>query len=471
MSRDWVFDREHTRGFTEARLAFLASFLPGWIERYGLRTAVDVGCGLGDFSGYLKGLGLQVTALDGREENVAEARRRHAGVDFRVMDAEDPAISTLGHFDLVLCFGLLYHLENPFRAIRNLRVLAGKALLLETIVAPGSEPVARLVEECEGEDQGLRHIAMISTESAVVRMLEAAGFGVVGRFATLPDHDEFRGTAFEAARRTLLAASDLDLPAEVVTAGAKPGLRGIARRGARPRRPLREWVAAKLPPGIRGRLGEAKQRLTTALGGSAAAGGLAGDRDVEWSWVASHMDPGPGAALDFGTGGSALGLIAAERGYEVTAVDLGAVEWPYVHERLRFLRGDVFALPLLEDHFDLILNCSSVEHVGLVGRYGVSEPRPDGDLEAMARLRGLMKPGATMLLTVPVGRDTVFAPLHRVYGAERLPRLLSGFAVKSREFWLKGAGNRWRASDERAALAFVPRERLYGIGCFELRRP
>ena len=29
------------------------------------------------------------------------------------------------------------------------------------------------------------------------------------------------------------------------------------------------------------------------------------------------------------------------------------------------------------------MNCSSVEHVGLSGRYGSSE-RPDGDIEAMA---------------------------------------------------------------------------------------
>jgi hypothetical protein len=198
---------------------------------------------------------------------------------------------------------------------------------------------------------------------------------------------------------------------------------------------------------------------------------LAGDRDIEWSWIAARMGPGPGEALDFGPGGSHLGLIAAQRGWTVTALDREDVRWPYEHGGLRFVRGDVLELSLPRDHYGLVLNCSSIEHVGLVGRYGVSAARPDGDLEAMARLRGLMERGGTMLLTVPVGRDAVFSPLHRVYGPGRLPRLLDGFTVLAREYWRKRADNRWIAASEDEALAFEPRERLYALGCFVLVRP
>ena len=122
--------------------------------------------------------------------------------------------------------------------------------------------------------------------------------------------------------------------------------------------------------------------------------------------------------------------------------------WPYQHSGMTFLQGDILELPLEEGGFDLVLNCSTVEHVGLSGRYGVSEQQDDGDLTAMTRLRALMKPGATMLLTVPVGRDGVFLPLHRVYGKKRLPRLLEGFQVEHSEFWVKDSENRWIASDE-----------------------
>jgi len=197
---------------------------------------------------------------------------------------------------------------------------------------------------------------------------------------------------------------------------------------------------------------------------------LSGDRDVEWSWVAGSIPQGPGEALDFGPGVSYLGLIAARRGFSVTAVDLELPDPPYRHRGLRFRQGDILDLPLEDEAFDLILNCSTVEHVGIPGRYGVTTGRADGDLTAMSRLRASMKPDGVMLLTIPVGRDAVFPPLHRVYGPTRLPRLLEGFGVMSREYWTKGEDNRWHVVDEDAALDAVPDERSYGLGCFVLAR-
>lgn len=198
---------------------------------------------------------------------------------------------------------------------------------------------------------------------------------------------------------------------------------------------------------------------------------LLGDRDVEWSWVSAQMPSGPGEALDFGPGGSHLGLIAAHHGFNVTAVDLQTVQWPYEHPQVRFIMGDILKLPLPEGHFDLVINCSTVEHVGLSGRYGVTENQPDGDLEAMARLRRLLKPGGSMIVTVPVGVDAVFAPLHRVYGLQRLPRLLEGYIVELEEYWVKNDENRWVLTDKQDALSKEPQERLYALGCFVLRRP
>jgi len=197
---------------------------------------------------------------------------------------------------------------------------------------------------------------------------------------------------------------------------------------------------------------------------------LAGDRDIEWSWIASQMPSGPGEALNFGPGGSYLALIAAQRGFNVTAVDLEPVRWYYLHPRLRFTQGDILRLSLPEEHFDLVINCSTVEHVGLARRYGVTEDCPDGDLEAMASLHSLLKPGGVMLLTIPIGRDTVFAPLHRVYGTKRLPKLLNGYVVEKKEYWLKDDQNRWVLAHEEEALDRRPQRSRYGLGCFVLRK-
>ncbi len=204
---------------------------------------------------------------------------------------------------------------------------------------------------------------------------------------------------------------------------------------------------------------------------------LAGDRDIEWSWVASQMPSGPGEALDFGPGQSQLALVAAQRGFNVTAVDLEPADQFYLHPRLKFLEADLLELSLAPGKFDLVINCSTVEHVGLAGRYGVTKDRPDGDLEAMARLRELMKPGAVMLLTVPAGQDAVFAPLTRIYGKMRLPRLLEGYTVEKETFWTKDRDNRWAPCDRETALAFQaragswdPLKNVYALAGFVLRK-
>ena len=133
------------------------------------------------------------------------------------------------------------------------------------------------------------------------------------------------------------------------------------------------------------------------------------------------------------------------------------------------MQADILDRPLAGRAFDQILNCSSMEHVGLAGRYG-SGASSDGDLEAMAVLRDLLAPNGRMILTIPVGRDLVCAPKHRIYGVERLPRLVDGFAVAEEQFWAKEAGA-WKATEREAALATEGSASFYSLGLFVLARP
>jgi|GEM_PF-336235 len=205
---------------------------------------------------------------------------------------------------------------------------------------------------------------------------------------------------------------------------------------------------------------------------------LEGDRDIEWSFVASFMPPGPGRAMDFGCGTSFMGLLAAQRGYQVTCCDLRPIKWDYVHPGLEFTQRDVLKMNLAENSLDLVINCSSVEHAGLSGRYGIEETREDGDLEVMKQFRSLLRPGGVMLLTVPVGKDSVFPPICRVYGVERLPKLLSGYEIEKEFYWLKGEDNLWRLSDREKALEFDSsmeswdaHQNSCALGCFVLKSP
>lgn len=196
---------------------------------------------------------------------------------------------------------------------------------------------------------------------------------------------------------------------------------------------------------------------------------LQGDRWVEWSFCMARLAQGGGKTLDFGADIGFLSLAAAQRGHEVIAYDRLQSSLDYEHPRVAHRRGDILSAPPRADGpFDQIINCSSVEHVGLGGRYG-SPDEPDGDITAMAVLGELLAAGGRMILTIPVGRDLVCAPNHRIYGEERLPRLLERFSVAEEQYWQKdSAAGLWRETDRSAALQERGSDRFYALGLFVL---
>jgi tRNA (mo5U34)-methyltransferase len=207
LSEPPVFDSVHYDRLNASREAVVKELLPRLKEKDELRTAVDVGCGLGFFSALLHTLGFQVTAVDGREENATEGRKRYPGINFVTGNAEHLSPLGLGTFDLVLCFGLLYHLENPFAAIRNLHSLTGKVLLVESMCAPGIDSSMQLLDEAAVRDQGLTYVAFYPTEPCLVKMLYRAGFPFVYGLTHPPDHADFHATNWRRKARTMLVAS------------------------------------------------------------------------------------------------------------------------------------------------------------------------------------------------------------------------------------------------------------------------
>jgi SAM-dependent methyltransferase len=205
-----IFDKPHYRALDQAKVALLRETVAAWKTQLGLETAWDVGCGLGHYSALLLELGFQTRALDGRADNVEEASRRVPGLNVRVADVENPALGDLGTSDLVFCLGLLYHLENPFRAICNLAQLAGKLMVVESMCTWDELPVLYLREEGPTEDQGLRHIAFYPSESCLAKMLYRAGFSRVYRFTRLPDNVDFHASKGQTKRRTMLVASRME---------------------------------------------------------------------------------------------------------------------------------------------------------------------------------------------------------------------------------------------------------------------
>src|SRR5262245_15970239 len=84
---------------------------------------LDIACGTGALAAAAAGRGADGIGMDFAPTMIAEAIRRHPGVDFRVGDAEAIALAEAS-MDAVTCsFGML-HMERPERVLGEvLRVL------------------------------------------------------------------------------------------------------------------------------------------------------------------------------------------------------------------------------------------------------------------------------------------------------------------------------------------------------------
>src|SRR5260370_23571142 len=170
------FDQKEYRRLIEARGETIHRIVTRLKPALELCNALDAGCGVGFFSQTLSECGLNVCGFDGRAENVAEARRRFPHIPFEQGDIENRTILQLGRFDLVLCFGLRDTLEDPVLAIRNLRGLTEKCLLLDSMCVPEQKPSLLLRAEPSQHDQSLTDMAFYPTEVSLSKMLYRRSF-------------------------------------------------------------------------------------------------------------------------------------------------------------------------------------------------------------------------------------------------------------------------------------------------------
>jgi SAM-dependent methyltransferase len=198
---------------------------------------------------------------------------------------------------------------------------------------------------------------------------------------------------------------------------------------------------------------------------------LSGDRDIEWGFVLARSSKNSNRVLDLGPGNSSTPLALSFMSNEVIALDINLPENQTSKiSNIRWVRGDILNPPNGLGKFNLIINCSTIEHIGLSGRYGSVE-NPDGDLMAMKNLHKLLVEGGRMLLTIPVGLDAVFSPKLRIYGTERLPKLLQGWETIEERYFKKSDVERlWEETSQEHALATAGSKTFYSIGLFVLGR-
>jgi SAM-dependent methyltransferase len=180
------FDTEAAQRINRARLDHLASLGLPLVGR----SVLEVGAGVGHLTTFFVDRGCHVVATEARAENSAELRRRLPTVDVRPADVEE-SLTSLGRFDVVFCYGLLYHLENPLRALRNMAEVCEQLLLIETMLCDSRFAIMRLEDETLSANQALRGLAHRPSPAYLATALNRVGFDHVYQATDPPDYQDY----------------------------------------------------------------------------------------------------------------------------------------------------------------------------------------------------------------------------------------------------------------------------------------
>ena len=152
------------------------------------KKVLELGAGHGDLGASLAKLGADVLCLDGRLQNVSFARLKHRKVPrirFEVFNLEND-FSRFGRFDLIIDFGLLYHLRNVDAHLRCCFSMADD-ILIETVVCDSTDPHAifHRPERVEVDEEALGGVGSRPSPFYVER-IAAENFFAATRYFT-PD--------------------------------------------------------------------------------------------------------------------------------------------------------------------------------------------------------------------------------------------------------------------------------------------
>jgi 2-polyprenyl-3-methyl-5-hydroxy-6-metoxy-1,4-benzoquinol methylase len=118
-----------------------------------LRIA-DLGCGEGLYACEFALRGAHVVGIEGREASIAKARFAKDALSLERLDLIHADVRTLDHarygsFDVVLCWGLLYHLDTPdvFELVEKMREVCDGVAVIDTHVSFRDEQLNGFADE------------------------------------------------------------------------------------------------------------------------------------------------------------------------------------------------------------------------------------------------------------------------------------------------------------------------------------
>jgi SAM-dependent methyltransferase len=151
----------------------------------------EVSAGIGDHTSFFLDRECHVTCSEAREDLAEIIRSRYGDLAVYHLDLERPAQDFPDSFDVIYCYGVLYHLRTPAEAIDFIAAHCSGLLLLETCVSFGSELDPHLVNEHPDKpSQAISGVGCRPTRNWVFTELKAR-FPFVYIPRTQPNHEQF----------------------------------------------------------------------------------------------------------------------------------------------------------------------------------------------------------------------------------------------------------------------------------------
>jgi len=201
--------------------------------------------------------------------------------------------------------------------------------------------------------------------------------------------------------------------------------------------------------------------------------GLSGDRAIEFAFCVKALFDIPKhlKVLDVGCSGSPLTTIIRNIGFSsIDGIDF--LPSPVRYKGIRYIQDDFLESNKLDDVYDVIVMCSTIEHVGLEGRY-TSPSVKSGDIDAIRRSFELLRADGMLILTIPYGIENIIMPFHRVYNkhsSDMLKYLFEHFETIGEEYFMKDTFGVWEKCSETEAGSVNPTESKYALGMYVFRK-
>jgi SAM-dependent methyltransferase len=156
------------------------------------RRVLELGSGPGDHTGFYVRRGCEVVSVDSRRICLDVLKQRFPYVQTLICDLNAPSLlRTLGPFDVVHCYGVLYHLEDPTGLLACMGESCNGFSIIETCVSAGDTVRIDLVEEILGDyTQSSTGRGSRPTRKWVFAQL-GVSFPFVYHTRTQPAHPEF----------------------------------------------------------------------------------------------------------------------------------------------------------------------------------------------------------------------------------------------------------------------------------------